>query len=118
MSLEHPQVQDADGAAPIGHNGPPQPVEDGGAPAEAQAPPEIAITPDDVLAYWNALIGEAAAAAFLDVEVRTMQKWRQTGAGPVFYRLSSRCLKYTRLKLREHALAHARSSTSDMGEAA
>ncbi len=115
MSLEHPAAQGEDGAAPIGHNGPPAPVEDGGATAEAQAPPETIIAPDDVLAFWHALIDETAAAAFLGVEVRTMQKWRQTGEGPRYVALSSRCLRYRRLDLRAHSEARVRTSTSDPG---
>ncbi len=105
----------ANGVAPIGHSGSPEPVEDGDAPADIPSPPVVIITPAHVLEYWHGYIDERPAAKFIGVEVRTLQRWRQTGEGPVFFRLSSRCVKYTRFKLREHALARARQSTSDMG---
>lgn len=65
--------------------------------------------------YWHALIDERAAAAFLDVSVRTMQSKRQTGDGPPFVRLSARSVKYTRYRLRAHAEARLVTSTSDPG---
>ncbi len=65
--------------------------------------------------YWYALINEKAAASFLDLERRTMQGMRQRGGGPNFIRISSRCIRYRRIDLREWAEARMRSSTSDVG---
>ena len=88
---------------------------DGGAPEDLPSPPEAEVTADDVLNFWHALIDEDAAAEFYGLEDRTLQKWRQTGQGPRYYALSSRCLRYRRLDLREHALARVRTSTADSG---
>ena len=68
--------------------------------------------------YWNALIDEKAAGAFLGLTARTMQSKRQKGGGPRFVRLSSRCIRYRRVDLREHTEARLRTSTSDPGQAA
>ena len=67
--------------------------------------------------YWDAFINEKAAAAFLGLTDRTLQSWRQKGDGPRYVALSSRCLRYTRRWLREHALQRLRASTSDPGQA-
>ena len=88
-----------DGVNPgIGHNNPPSAIDD----------PE----------YWHALIDEDAAGDFLDVTPRSMQKWRQTGDGPPFVRISSRCIRYTRFKCRNWYEARLRKSTSDPGQVA
>ena len=50
--------------------------------------------------YWCALIGEDPAAVFLDVSTRTIQGFRYRGGGPVFVRISARCVKYRRIDLR------------------
>ena len=63
--------------------------------------------------FWYSLIPEKEAAVFDHVTVRKMQKDRQTGNGPKFIRLSSRCIRYRRIDLREHAEARMCSSTSD-----
>ena len=68
--------------------------------------------------YWHELIDEKPAAEFLDVAPRTLQKWRQTGDGPEFVRLSARCIRYTRALLRAYAEARIRKSTSDPGKGA
>ena len=65
--------------------------------------------------YWYALIDEKAAATFVDVEPRTMQGFRQRGGGPKFIRISSRCIRYRRIDLRDWAEARMRPSTSDVG---
>ena len=70
--------------------------------------------PDD-LNYWNTLIDENAAAAFLDVTRRTVQQMRQSGDGPAYIRLSSRCIRYTRRLLKKYADEHLRASTADPG---
>ena len=67
--------------------------------------------------YWYELIDEGLGAAFLDVTDRTMQAMRQRGDGPRFVRISSRCVKYRRVDLREYSEAQLRTSTSDPGQA-
>ena len=67
--------------------------------------------------YWMAYIPEREAARFLELEPRTMQGLRQRGGGPIFFRLSSRCLRYRRADLRAWADERARTSTSDPGRA-
>ena len=68
--------------------------------------------------YWYALINEDAAADFRGVTKRKMQRDRQTGDGPKFVRLSSRCIRYRRIDLRADAEARIRTSTADLGEEA
>ena len=104
MSLEHSPTRSVAG---IGHNS--------GDPAQID-PPQPLAQPDD-FDYWHALIDEKEAAAFYDVTVRTLQKWRQTGGGPPFIRFSSRCIKYRRILMRNHANGRLRNSTSDPGPA-
>ncbi len=71
--------------------------------------------PPDASDYWQALIDEKVAAAFLGLTERTMQAYRQKGSGPRYVRISSRCLRYRRIELRQWAEARLRSSTSDPG---
>ena len=66
--------------------------------------------------YWFSLIGEKIAAAFLGLTDRTLQKYRQSGAGPRYVHISSRCLRYRRADLRTWAEARMRTSTSDPGQ--
>lgn len=63
--------------------------------------------------YWYASISEEPAGAFIGVLPPTMQKYRQTGAGPPFIRLSARCIRYRRIDLRRWNEARLRKSTSD-----
>ncbi len=95
MSLEHPPARDNQGAR---------------ATSEAGLPSD----PD----YWNALINEKEAGDFLGLSDRAMQKMRQTGGGPRYVHISSRCLRYRRVDLRIWADSRMRSSTSDPGQAA
>ena len=80
----------------IGHNGPPSEINDP--------------------AFWHELIPETEAADFLDLTPRSMQAMRQRGGGPLFFRLSARCVKYTRFKCKVWYAARQRSSTSDPGQ--
>jgi hypothetical protein len=98
MALEHHPAR-SDSAAAIGMDGSPN-------------------TPREVSDYWDAFIDEKAAAAFLNLTDRTLQTWRQKGGGPRYVALSSRCVRYTRRWLREHAESRIRVSTSDPGELA
>ncbi len=65
--------------------------------------------------YWNALIDEKAAAEFLGLTNRFMQHRRQQGGGPRYIAISSRCIRYRRIDLREYAESRLRTSTSDPG---
>ena len=65
--------------------------------------------------YWFSLISEKEAASFLDLTDRTLQKYRQTGGGAKFCRLSARSIKYRRYDLRLWSEARLRASTSDPG---
>jgi hypothetical protein len=65
--------------------------------------------------YWHALIKEEAAAEFLGVTRRSLQKWRQVGGGPRYVSLSARCLRYRRIDLTIWSDGHLRRSTSDLG---
>ena len=98
MSLEHSLQRAAPGNA----------ISDGPA---IRGPPEDSD-------YWHSLIDEKAAGDFLGLSDRAMQKMRQTGGGPSFIRISSRCLRYRRADLRAWAEARIRNSTSDPGQAA
>jgi predicted DNA-binding transcriptional regulator AlpA len=61
----------------------------------------------------DALMPEKRAAEFLGLSIKTLQKRRVTGDGPVFIRISSRCVRYRRADLIAWANSLARSSTSD-----
>ena len=78
----------------------------------------VPVAPDASADYWYALIDEKEAGEFLGLTDRTMQKLRQRGGGPKYIHISSRCLRYRRLDLREYAEGRMRSSTSDPGQAA
>ncbi len=93
MSLEHSPAR-------MGHNGGHGPAGHG--------------DPD----YWNSLIDEKVAAAFLGLEPRTMQSFRQRGSGPKYIKISSRCLRYRRIDLKTWSDGLVRRSTSDPGQAA
>ena len=77
----------------------------------------LARGPPDDGDFWYALVDEKVAAKFLGVTDRTVQKWRQTGGGPRYIVLSSRCLRYRRIDLCKWAEARLRKSTSDPGKA-
>ena len=42
----------------------------------------------------DVLLKESQAALILGVSPRAMQKWRSNGRGPVFVRISARCIRY------------------------
>ncbi len=67
--------------------------------------------------YWHELIDEKLAADFLDLTPRSMQGMRQRGGGPRFIRISSRCIRYTRVLLKSYADDRVRESTSAAGQA-
>ena len=65
--------------------------------------------------YWYALINEKEAAMFAGLSIRSMQGFRYRGGGARFVRISSRCIKYRRIDLRDWIEAKLRTSTSDTG---
>jgi hypothetical protein len=67
----------------------------------------------DSNAFWDSLIDEKDAAAFIGVSVRQMQNLRYRGGGPRFIKLSRRCIRYRRRDLQAWAQEFVRSSTSD-----
>ena len=69
-------------------------------------------------AFWHELIDEKAAGDFLSLTDRTMQAMRQRGGGPRYIAISSRCLRYRRIDLKNWADSRLRSSTSDPGQTA
>ena len=84
---------------------------------EAPCAPDTAERAEDA-DYWYSLITEKPAGKFCDLTDRAMQKYRQTGDGPRFVRISSRCIRYRRIDLRAWVEARLRNSTSDDGQAA
>lgn len=60
----------------------------------------------------EALIAEEAAARFLGVSARFMQKHRCQGDGPPVVRLSSRCVRYRRRDLIDWAEARRTTSST------
>ncbi len=84
-------------------------------PADSDEPPAH---PYAGVEFWYSLIDEKAAAEFLNLTDRTMQKLRQQGGGPRYSELSARCIRYTRFDLRQWAESKVRTSTSDTGDAA
>ena len=91
-------------------------VSGGGGNNESLMPPARAgYTGDGDQDYWHALIDEKAAAKFLGLKDRTLQKFRQAGGGPKYIAISSRCLRYRRIWLLEYAEARVRASTPDAG---
>ena len=100
MSLEHSPAR-ATGTA----------IQSGG-PSPSPAAPE---GDED---YWYGLIDEKAAGSFIGLVPRTMQAMRQRGGGPRYVAISSRCLRYRRIDLREWSEARMRTSTADEGAGA
>lgn len=60
----------------------------------------------------DALLSELAAAALLGISTRTLQAWRQRGGGPMFVRISSRCVRYRKRDLVAWSEARLKSNTS------
>lgn len=68
---------------------------------------------NDGKVFWDSLIDEKDAAAFIGVSVRQMQNLRYRGGGPRFIKLSRRCIRYRRRDLQVWAQQFLRSSTSE-----
>ena len=48
-----------------------------------------------------ALLTPDEAANFLNIKVRTLEKWRQKHTGPAYHRLGVRCIRYSQNALQE-----------------
>lgn len=71
----------------------------------------ISVTPAPVLR------NEVQAAAFLCVSPRALQKWRVTGRGPRYLRLSARCIRYSQTELILWAEARLCRATAEYASA-
>ncbi len=63
------------------------------------------------------LRNEVQAAAFLCVSPRALQKWRVTGDGPQYLRLSARCIRYSQAELIRWAEARICRATAEYSSA-
>jgi hypothetical protein len=63
--------------------------------------------------YLDNLLTERQAAVFLGHKVKTLQKWRITGEGPVYINFSRRSVRYRRRNLLAFIEAHSFTSTSE-----
>lgn len=63
--------------------------------------------------YWDAPIDEAEAANFLKLSTRTLQAYRYAGGGPVFIRISARCIRYRRADLKKWIDLRIHQNTSE-----
>lgn len=61
------------------------------------------------------LLTEQEAGQILGFSPRTLQKWRVSGGGPAFVRVSSRCVRYRMEDLERWIADRVRMSTSDDG---
>ena len=59
------------------------------------------------------LLTEDEAGRYLGFSGRTLQKWRWTGRGPSFVRISPRCVRYRRRDLDAWVEEQLRTSTTD-----
>ena len=66
--------------------------------------------------FWDGLVDEGVASDFLCQSPRTIQKWRVTGFGPVFYK-SGRSIRYRRRDLANWIESRRQRSTSDTATA-
>ena len=64
----------------------------------------------------NGLLDERQAANLIGVTTRFMQQRRRTGDGPVFIRVSSRCVRYRLRDITAWIEQRMRKSTSDDGK--
>lgn len=63
--------------------------------------------------FWQFLIDERKAAEFLGLSARHMQGLRSRGGGPIYVRISSRCVRYRRVELRQWAEERLAANTSE-----
>ena len=67
----------------------------------------------DANAHTSKLFTEVEAAKVVNCSPRTLQKWRGTGKGPPFVRVTSRCIRYRAEDLEAFIESRVRTSTSD-----
>lgn len=72
---------------------------------------ETAQNPSAATPFWDGFIPEQDAADFLCQSVRTIQKWRVTGAGPQFYKFG-RSVRYRRRDLFEWVEERRKANTA------
>jgi len=77
----------------------------------ASIAPELSSLPGS-----SVLRNEVQAAALLGVSPRALQKWRVTGGGPQFVRLSARCIRYRDQDLASWTQGRSCRSTSEYAE--
>lgn len=63
---------------------------------------------------WREYLDTRAAAEYLDLSPKTLEKLRWAGGGPVFYKLSG--VRYLRADLDTWRESRRRTSTSDHGK--
>lgn len=65
-------------------------------------------------AYYDRLINEKEAAAFLGYTIRALQNWRIRGGGPKFVKVSARSVRYRFRDLLAWSESLIVSSTSEV----
>ena len=55
------------------------------------------------------------AAAYLSTTEKALENWRGSGAGPVFVRLSPKCIRYAAYDLDAHIWESRRKHTAEAG---
>lgn len=64
----------------------------------------------------ESLFNQRAAAQFLGISVRTLERYRVSGTGPRFCRLGRRLVRYREADLEEWVRRSLRASTSESSE--
>lgn len=64
---------------------------------------------NDPEALWD----EFASAELLGITPRTLQSWRISGGGPVYIKISARCVRYRRADLVDFISKRRQTSTSE-----
>lgn len=68
--------------------------------------------------FWYGLITPEEAGKFVGLTPRGIEAMRTRGGGARYVRISSRCVRYRRIDLKEWADGLLRTSTSDDGDQA
>jgi len=90
-----------------------------GAPINPAIAKLYGLMPDDCDGdFWYSLISPEEAGQFVGLTTRGMEALRARGGGSRFVRISSRCVKYRRIDLKNWADSLLRKSTSDDGQSA
>jgi hypothetical protein len=62
---------------------------------------------------WDSMVNTPVAARFLGVKPRCLEQYRIKGGGPVFVRLSSRCVRYRIRDLQTYIHERLQNSTAE-----